>query len=195
MLFKPMLYEIEFEIRDKNNNIIESTHGEIAKQQFGKEGPLLITPELLRLPILKKFLADAKEGDSIEQEVPPEEAYGNKERALIKKVSTSIIEGGDRLQPGLYVRFGDIIGKVISVSPGRATIDFNHPYAGKPVVVKAKVLKIYKEPKEMLDKIKEYYELKVNYELDGDSLKVEGEDKDKFLELLKLYKINLKVVE
>ncbi|NPA22236.1 MAG: hypothetical protein GXN92_01485 [Candidatus Micrarchaeota archaeon] len=188
-----MLYEIEFEIRDKNGNIIESTQGEIGKKLYGKEGPLLVIPEHLKVPALREFVERAKEGEEMEEEVPPEKAYQHRDRRLVKKVSTAIIEHGDRLAPGMYVAFGDVVGKVIAVSPGRATIDFNHPYAGKPVIVKAKLLKVYKDPKEIVERIISHYGLDVKAEWEDNKLKLEGEDKEKLKEYLMLYKVNVDV--
>ena len=80
-------------------------------------------------------------GDSYSLDLSVKEAYGSRQRSLIKMINARFFRES-QLNPvkGLMVNVDGLLGKVVSVSPGRVLVDFNHPLAGKPVKFEVKVL-------------------------------------------------------
>ena len=75
-------------------------------------------------------------------EVPPEKAFGLRDQSKVKVVSIrEFYRAGKVPKVGDIVEYNNQRARVISVSSGRVILDFNHPLAGKVIVVNAKVVK------------------------------------------------------
>ncbi|MDI6721237.1 MAG: peptidylprolyl isomerase, partial [Candidatus Aenigmarchaeota archaeon] len=63
------------------------------------------------------------------------EAFGKRDANLVKVVNKGVFrESKSEPQPGMVVDFGNLRGRVQSVSGGRVRIDFNNPLAGKKLL-------------------------------------------------------------
>lgn len=148
---------IELEGRDEKGNVFDSTKGEIAKKLHGKEKPLLVVfGKAVMISGLKNLIEKMKEGEEKEAVLGPDEAFGNRRKALVKVMPMRdfAIFNVDA-KPGTKVHMdtnaGRLYGTVKSSAGGRVMVDFNHPLAGKKVRYKVKVLKIASKPEEKLD--------------------------------------------
>jgi len=131
-----------------DNRIVQTTNEEIAKQA-GIYSPdnvyepvLVIVGETKLLEPVEEALLKAEEGQELTVEVPPEKGFGERDP---KKVKTISIREFYRI--GKIPKVGDTVeidgqqARVIDVSSGRVTLDFNHPLAGKTLIVRFKVVK------------------------------------------------------
>ena len=93
------------------------------------------------LPALERVVTGMKTGDEKKVEIPAEEGFGPYDTKKKKTVPTSELpawtQEGDILQ--------DRTGQeaiVTQLSDRSAVIDYNHPLAGKPVVLKIRILRV-----------------------------------------------------
>ncbi|NPA23209.1 MAG: peptidylprolyl isomerase [Crenarchaeota archaeon] len=140
---------LDYTILTKDDNrIVQTTNEEIAKQA-GIYSPdnvyepvLVIVGETKLLEPVEEALLKAEEGQELTVEVPPEKGFGERDP---KKVKTISIREFYRI--GKIPKVGDTVeidgqqARVIDVSSGRVTLDFNHPLAGKTLIVRFKVVK------------------------------------------------------
>ncbi|WP_291764829.1 peptidylprolyl isomerase [Caldivirga sp. UBA161] len=131
-----------------DGKVIETTIEEKAKeaniydpnQAYGPR--LIILGETKIFEPLEEALLKSDEGSEVTVEVPPEKAFGLRDQGKVKVISIR-----EFYRTGKVPRVGDIVeynnqrARVISVSSGRVILDFNHPLAGKVIVVNAKVVK------------------------------------------------------
>ncbi len=116
-----------------------------------------------------KGLDDALEGVAVGEEkdlvLNAEQAFGKKDAKLLKLVPTNVFKK-QGIQPvtGLQVNIDGTIGMIRSVSGGRTVVDFNHPFSGKEVVYKVKVIRKINDDKE---KVKTLLHLTLNQKMDA----------------------------
>jgi len=96
------------------------------------------------IPALGSALLGLEPGDEVEVEVPPEQAFGHHDPALIREIPLSRIAKPEELKPGAYYeetqRDGRKAGFMVKdVKEDSVIADFNHPAAGKSLKIKAKV--------------------------------------------------------
>ena len=93
------------------------------------------------LPALERVVTGMKTGDEKKIEIPAEEGFGpydaKKKKTVPKSDLPAWTQEGDVLQD----RTGQE-ATVTQLSEGSAVVDYNHPLAGKPVVVKIKILRV-----------------------------------------------------
>lgn len=93
-------------------------------------------------------------------ELKPEEAFGKKNAKLLQLVPTQVFKKQNiNPAPGLQVQADGAMGVIRTVSGGRTIVDFNHPFAGKEVIYKVKILRKLTDDKE---KIKSLIHLSLN---------------------------------
>jgi FKBP-type peptidyl-prolyl cis-trans isomerase 2 len=93
------------------------------------------------LPAFEKQIAGMREGEEKQFQLAPDEGFGPYDERQKQSVQK------DLLPP--EVKPGDVVGDkdghaatVLQVSPSAAVLDYNHPLAGKPLIVSLKVLKV-----------------------------------------------------
>lgn len=131
-----------------DNKVVETTSEDKAKEAgiYRPEevyGPrLIVIGETKLFEPLEQALLSAEEGQEFTVEVPPEKAFGQRDHGKVKVVSVR-----EFYRYGKLPRVGDLVevdrqqARVVSISGGRVTLDFNHPLAGKTLLVTAKVVK------------------------------------------------------
>jgi len=92
-------------------------------------------------PALEQEVVGMKPGEEKQVELSPEEGFGTHDEGKKMSVPRTL------LPPG--VKEGDVVqnelghfATVAEVSDGMAVLDYNHPLAGKPLVVQVKILKV-----------------------------------------------------
>ena len=86
-------------------------------------------------------------GEEREVTIKPENAYGMINPQLLKKLPLKAIPNGEKLKAGMRILVGrqgeqQIPAIVTEVTTEEATIDLNHPLAGKTLIFKIKVVGI-----------------------------------------------------
>lgn len=140
---------LDYTVVDKDGNkVVETTMEEKAKEagiyrpDEVYEPRLIIIGETKLFEPLEQALLNADEGQEITVEVPPDKAFGQRDPKNIRVISIR-----EFYRYGKLPKVGDIVevnnqqARVVSITGGRVTLDFNHPLAGKTLVVTAKVVK------------------------------------------------------
>jgi FKBP-type peptidyl-prolyl cis-trans isomerase 2 len=93
------------------------------------------------LPAFEQQIAGMREGEEKQFQLTPEEGFGPYDERQKQSVQKELLPS--------EVKPGDVVGDkeghaatVVEVSPSAAVLDYNHPLAGKPLVVSLKVLKV-----------------------------------------------------
>ncbi len=86
-------------------------------------------------------------GDEKEVEIKPSDGYGERNEVLVQKVPLSTFPKDMEVKPGIGLRLqaptGELITAIIGdVDNENATLDFNHPLAGKTLHFKIKLVGI-----------------------------------------------------
>ena len=125
-------------------------------------GPItIVVGEGFVIKGLDKALEEMKEGEEKEVLVKPEEGFGIRKAEMVKTLPLKKFEEqGINPYPGMILDFGQAKARVLSVSGGRVTLDFNHPLAGKELVYKVKIRREIKDEKEKIEKLLEFFGLK-----------------------------------
>ena len=199
LLEKKDFIEIEFTGRVKDGEIFDSNIKkdlENANLNIEPKPFIFALGEGMFLKGIEDFLMGKDTGE-YEVELSPEKAFGMRDNKLIKIVSINIFKQQKmNLVPGMMFNFDGRISKVLSVSGGRVTLDFNNPIAGKTVVYNINVLR---KVEDLNEKTKSFisflFRRDLKFEIDGKKLILEVEKnlikiveafKDKFKEVLDL---------
>mgnify|MGYP000527655843 FL=1 len=126
----------------------EAKKAELSLESFG---PILVViGEGRLLSNVEEALIGVEEGEWKIIELPPEKAFGKRDKSKIITVSArELSRQGIVPRPGESITFEykrkRYMGRIIHVGGGRVIVDTNHPLAGKNVVYKVKVVKIIKD--------------------------------------------------
>lgn len=91
-------------------------------------------------------------------ELKPEQAFGKRDRQLIKMVPTKLfLEQKINPQKGMQLNLDGQIVKILSNSGGRTLIDFNNPLAGKEIIYNYKINKKIEDQKEQVKGLFEFF--------------------------------------
>lgn len=140
---------LDYTIIVKDENKIVQTTIEDKAKEAGIYSPdqiyeprLVILGETRLLQPVEEALYNADEGQELAVEIPPEKGFGQRDPNKIKTVSIrEFYRIGKIPKVGDLVEFEGQQARVISVSSGRVILDFNHPLAGKTLLVQVKIVK------------------------------------------------------
>lgn len=127
---------IHYEVRDiASNELIDSSEG---------AAPLVyLHGHHNVIPGLEKALEGKTAGDELEVTVEPADAYGVYSDERVQQVPIEAFEGVEQLEPGMaftaQTEHGPVSIIVTEVDDTTATVDANHPLAGKALHFKVKV--------------------------------------------------------
>ncbi|HXU61948.1 MAG TPA: peptidylprolyl isomerase [Polyangia bacterium] len=128
---------IKYTLRDEEGAVLDSTDGRDPLTYLHGAGNLV--------PGVEEALAGKSAGDEIKVTVPPEKGYGTREEGNIRNVPVRKLPDG-RIQPGATVQLntnhGPVIAVVKAVKGDYATIDLNHPLAGKTLKFELQVVEV-----------------------------------------------------
>lgn len=145
-----------------------------SKQKY--KPSLVIIGSNMAVPGVEKHLEHMEPGHESGFTLAPEEAFGGRDMKLIRIVSMSkFLKEKINPAPGMFVEIDGMQTKVLSVAGGRVRVDFNHPLAGKSLKYKVRIVRqitdIFEKTRSLLD----YYGIKCETSLDGDTLSIETE--------------------
>ncbi len=104
--------------------------------------------------------------------IGPEKAFGKRNPSLMKTMPMSVFSSHN-INPvnGALFQFDNMVGKVVGISGGRVTVDFNNPLSGKSVDYEVRVKRIINDKKEKIDALVRYY-FSGNYSFENNIVKV-----------------------
>ncbi|AAT42913.1 FKBP-type peptidyl-prolyl cis-trans isomerase [Picrophilus oshimae] len=159
--------EISFEMRaGADKKLISTSKEELAKEnniydekKKYRDIVMIVGQDGLFKEINDSFL-NAEVGKEYEVVVPAKDAYGERDPKNIKVVPMREFQKNNiNPEVGQQVNIGNKIGKVITVTPGRVLIDYNHELAGKDIYYKYEVKKVVTDP---VEKVKALIDMDYN---------------------------------
>lgn len=128
----------DYTLTDQRGQVIESTEGDEPLAYLHGHRNIIAG--------LEKALEGKAEGDRIHVSLPPAEAYGDRDEALVQTLPRSAFEGVDKLEVGMtfHAQAGedDHVVQVTDVSEDGVTVDGNHPLAGEPLTFDVEIKEI-----------------------------------------------------
>ena len=116
-----------YTLKDDAGEVLDSSEGRDPLTYLHGAGNII--------PGLEKALDGKDAGDHVDVSIAPEEAYGQRNDALIQSVPRSAFEGVDEILPGMQFQAqtpnGMQILTVVKVEDDVVVVDGNHPLAGK----------------------------------------------------------------
>ena len=96
------------------------------------------------LPVLERALYGRREQESFQVEIPPRQAYGEYDPSLVSEISKEQLAHPGRLKEGeIYLEYRPdgtpLRFMVREVKDDSVVADFNHPAAGKTLLLSARV--------------------------------------------------------
>ncbi len=148
MTDKPFIL-VNITIKDaETGSIYQTTKEEVAKESgsYSEKSiylPILVIPgEADLFPKVMEKILELNEGEKFELKLNPEDAYGNYDRGKVRVYSIKRLEReGIRPRVGETVQIDRQTGIIQSVTGGRVTVDFNHPLAGKKILIEGEIVK------------------------------------------------------
>ncbi len=148
MADKPFIL-VSITVRDaKTGSVYQTTKEEVAKESgiYSEKSiylPILVIPgEADLFPKVMEKVLELNEGEKFKLELDPEDAYGNYERGKVRVYSIKRLErGGIQPRVGETVQIDRQTGVIQAVTGGRVTVDFNHPLAGKKILIEGEIVR------------------------------------------------------
>jgi FKBP-type peptidyl-prolyl cis-trans isomerase SlyD len=107
------------------------------------------------IPGLEKHLLGRKAGDKVDCVVPAGEGYGERDEALVIKISKAEFGDNAAIEPGMQFEAhgedGAQIVTVMSVEGDEVTIDANHPLAGEELHFSVQIREVREATAEELE--------------------------------------------
>ncbi len=138
---------IDYTLRDTDGEVIDASPEGQPLQYLHGAGNII--------PGLEKALEGKTAGEDIDVNIPPEEAYGERDDRLQQDVPLSMFEGVDNVEAGMrfqaQTQSGTQVVTVAAVSGDNITVDANHPLAGQTLNFKVKVSEVREASSEEIE--------------------------------------------
>ncbi len=173
-------------VEEGKEDLFDTTNEELAKEngihdptiKYGAMYSIVGAERLIKG--MDEELLQAEVGKEYIVTIPPENAYGERDAKLVKihsyrEIARKVAERDKNAVPrvGMEVIIDNKRGRIVTVTPGRVVIDFNHPLAGKTLKYRFKILeKIEGE----VEKVKAILEMDYGKDVENFKIEVRGED-------------------
>jgi FKBP-type peptidyl-prolyl cis-trans isomerase 2 len=125
---------------------------------------------------IEDALIGMKEGEEKTLEIPPIEAFGERDPKLLQLIPMSEFrKQGIKPQTGMAITMEGATGIIRSISGGRVRVDFNHELAGKNLQYHIKVEKIITDDEEKIRSMINLHYPNPNIDLDNHKILIEDE--------------------
>lgn len=136
---KHKVVTIDYTVKDEEGTVIDSSSGGEPLAYIHGTGNLI--------PGLESALEGKTKGEEVNAAVPPEQAYGERDDALLQAIPRDRFETGEQeLHPGMRFQAqseqGAQVVTVVDVSDEEVTVDANHPLAGATLNFEVKVVDV-----------------------------------------------------
>ena len=116
------------------NYTLAGPNGQVIDSSEGREPLVYLQGAGNIIPGLEKEMEGKNKGDQFTVEVPPEQAYGQRDQKMVQAVPRANFQGVNNIQPGMQFEANTPNGKrlvtVVGVDMNNVQIDANHPLAG-----------------------------------------------------------------
>ncbi|MCL4130931.1 UNVERIFIED_CONTAM: hypothetical protein GTU68_047560, partial [Idotea baltica] len=144
---KQLVASIEYTLTDDSGEVIDSS------KERGPMAYLHGTGGLI--PGLESELEGKQAGDDFKVRIAPENAYGDRNDAMVQDVPRSDLPPDLDIQPGMQFQTqspnGMAVVTVVAVNGDQVKMDGNHPLAGVPLNFEVKVVEVREPTKEELE--------------------------------------------
>ncbi len=172
-------------VENGEETLFDTTNEDLAKEHGIHDpnlryGPMVSIVGIGRLiKGMEEELLKAEVGKEYEAIITPDKAYGERDPKLVKIHSYREL-ARQKIEPevGKEVIINNKRGRIVTVTPGRVVIDFNHPLAGKTLKYK---FKIVEKVEGEVDKVRAIIEMDYGKEIEN--FKIELKDDDIIVEL------------
>lgn len=124
---KDKVVSVDYTLTDSAGQVLDTSKGKGPLDYLHGAGGII--------PGLERALEGRSPGDQLTVQVPPEEAYGTRDEAMIQSVPRAAFPGVQKIEPGMQFQANaggqTRIVTVVGVEPDSVRIDANHPLAGK----------------------------------------------------------------
>ena len=138
---------IDYTVTDEQGEVIDTSKDEEPLAYIHGTSNLI--------PGLEKALEGKSAGDSLNVDVPPEEAYGLRDETSLQVVSREQFEGVDDLQVGMQFEAQDDddvqLVTIAAIDGDDVTLDANHPLAGITLHFEVSIVDVRDATQEELD--------------------------------------------
>lgn len=137
------MIEKDFFVKIKYKLELENEKG---PEWFSKENEIFFVLGREPVPkVIEEAIIGKKPGDSIKVTLPPEKAFGPYLPYLIKEIEIEHFKNPEKLKEGEWYEdvspYGSITYfKVLEIKDKKVKVDFNHPAAGKTVIINLEIL-------------------------------------------------------
>lgn len=139
---------------EETGEVFDTTNEDVAKEKgIHREGNtygarLVVVGEGWVLRGLDARLRGTKPNEQTAIEVPPAEAFGERDPSQVQLIPFRILRSkGINPVPGAELEIDGRQAVIRSVGAGRVQVDYNHPLAGRKIVYDVKVTEIIEEEK------------------------------------------------
>ncbi len=123
---KDKVVSIDYTLTGENGQVLDSSQGREPLAYLHGAGNII--------PGLESALEGRNEGDQLNVQVPPDQAYGPRDERMVQPVPRTAFQGVADIQPGMQFQANTNAGPrlitVVDVATDQVTIDANHPLAG-----------------------------------------------------------------
>lgn len=176
------IVHIDYDLYNADSgDLIETTREAVAQEHDRHEANRTYSPLITVIGdgrLIKGFethLEDAKINTDYEFDIPPADAYGERDASAVEVMSlqqlSRSVRDPENLQIGGMVEIGGRTGILKSFRSGRASIDFNHALAGVTLRYKYNIVKEVTDRSEKVTTL-----LETNTGRDGFECSFEGDD-------------------
>ena len=135
---KDKMVSIHYTVKTKKGQVLDQSEKDPFSFIFGK-GEIIAG--------LENALKGREKGEIFNVEIPPEEAYGERNMDLQQTVKKTDIDGLEEIEEGMQLQSENeegetIVATVVSVSDKEVTIDTNHPLAGVSLVFDVEIVQV-----------------------------------------------------
>jgi FKBP-type peptidyl-prolyl cis-trans isomerase SlyD len=135
---KNAVVTLEYTLTDPLGHVIDSSRGRGPMAYLHGSGGLI--------PGFERELEGKAAGEMFNFTVPADQAYGEKDEALIQKLPRNLFQGAPELQEGMQFQAQTPAGRqiitVVGFDDDTVTVDANHPLAGVPLTFDVEVLEV-----------------------------------------------------
>lgn len=155
---------IKYVGRLENGEIFDLTDEDLAKKEniYNPKVKYGLVPVILGAGFVikgvEKALEEMKVGEKKTAAIKPEDGFGERDPKLVKVIPKKIFQQ-QNIEPkqGMIVDFGNMKGRVQSVTGGRVRVDFNNPLAGKILKYDLEIVEKIESNEEKIKAIGEFF--------------------------------------
>lgn len=147
MIGKDAVVSIHYTLKDDEGQVMDSSENRDPLSYLHGANNLI--------PGLEQELEGKSAGQKFSASIPPEQAYGDNNPALVETIDRNMFQGVEKIEPGMAFTAEGPQGKqqvtVTEVDGDEVTIDANHPLAGKTLHFDVEVVDVRDATEEELE--------------------------------------------